>query len=147
MLDSAGFMEPLRRTNQAVPDCQYLSKGRYTIINRPPTNEEDELLKRLLGVTSTKVGIYHYATVQMTKFRDISVEDKTMREKASIVQINNAICKIMYFINAITNLPLSSAMEILKNLKTASSVSLRCQDHWYMRLTMINCGSCKIMFL
>jgi hypothetical protein len=44
-------------------------------------------------------------------------------------------------------LPLSSAMEILKNLKTASSVSLRCQDHWYMRLTMINCGSCKIMFL
>jgi hypothetical protein len=101
MLDSAGFMEPLRRTNQAVPDCQYLSKGRYTIINRPPTNEEDELLKRLLGVTSTKVGIFHYATVQTTKFRDISIEDQTMREKASIVQINNAICKIIYFINAI----------------------------------------------
>jgi hypothetical protein len=81
MLDSAGFMKPLRRTNQAVPDCQYLSKGRYNIINRPPTSEEDELLKRLLGVTSTKVGIFHYATVQTTKFRDI--------------------CKIIYFINAI----------------------------------------------
>ena len=45
MLDSAGFMEPLRRTNQAVPDCQYLSKGRYNIINRPPTNEEDQLME------------------------------------------------------------------------------------------------------
>jgi hypothetical protein len=63
-----------------MPDCQYLSKGRYNIINRPPTNEEYELLKRLLGVTSTKVGIFHYATVQTTKFRDISVEDQTMRE-------------------------------------------------------------------
>ena len=101
MLDSAGFMEPLRRPNQAVPDCQYLSKGRHNIINRPPANEEDQLMKRLRGVTSIKVGIYHYATVQSTKFRNISVEDNTMREKASIVEINNTICKIMYFINAI----------------------------------------------
>jgi len=101
MLDSAGFMEPLRRTNQAVPDCEYLSKGRYNIINRPPTNEEDQLMKRLIGTTSTKVGIYHYATVQTTKCRDISVEENTMREKASIVEINNTICKIMYFINGI----------------------------------------------
>ena len=59
-------------------------------------------MKRLLGATSTNDGIYyHYATVQTTKFRDISVEENTMREKASIVEINKTIRKIMYFINAI----------------------------------------------
>jgi len=47
------------------------------------------------------VSIYHYATVQSTKFRDISVEEKTMREKASIVEINNNICEIKYFINVV----------------------------------------------
>jgi len=76
MLDRAGFMEPLRSTNKTAPDCQYLSKGRYIVIDRPPT--EDQLMKRLPGATSNKVGIYHYATVKCTKFRrDNSVEENT----------------------------------------------------------------------
>jgi hypothetical protein len=38
---------------------QYLSKGRYLVIGRPPT--EDQLIKRLPGAISNQVGIYHYA--------------------------------------------------------------------------------------
>lgn len=99
LLDSAGFMEPLRSTIKTAPDCQYLSKGRYLVIGRPPP--EDQLIKRLPGAISNQVGIYHYATVKCTKFRDNSVEENNMKEKASVININNTICKIMYFINAI----------------------------------------------
>ena len=128
MLDSAGFMEPLRNTNKTAPDWQYLSKGRYLVIDRPPT--EDQLMKRLPGAISNQVGIYHYATVKCTTFRDNSVEENTMKEKASVVNINNTICKIMYFINAIIgikimNLLLASAMEIPRNLTTVCA-SLYC---------------------
>ena len=59
-----------------------------------------QLMKRLSGATSNKVGIYHYATVKCTQFRDNSIEENTMREKASVVKINNIICKdrLCYFV-------------------------------------------------
>jgi hypothetical protein len=93
MLNSAGFIEPLWSTNKTTPDCLVPVKRslqcnkQATSQWRRPADEE---------TTSTKVGIYHYAMVQTTKCRD-----NTMREKASVVKINNTICKIMYFINAI----------------------------------------------